>query len=76
MRTKSFVAVAITLLSLICQQSMLTAAPPNFVIIYIDDLGWTNTSVLMDSRYPNNKQSFYETPNIEELAKRGMRFSK
>ena len=75
MRTKSFVAVAITLLSLICQQSMLTAAPPNFVIIYIDDLGWTNTSVLMDSRYPNNKQSFYETPNIEELAKMGMRFS-
>ena len=62
MRTKSFVAVAITLLNFISQQAMLTAALPNFVIIYIDDLGWTNTSMLMDSRYPNNRQSFYETP--------------
>jgi len=75
MRVKSLVTITITLLSLNCQQAMLAAASPNFVLIYIDDLGWTNTSVLMDSRYPNDKQSFYETPNIEELAKRGMRFS-
>ena len=75
MRAKSFVAVAIALLSIIYQQGLLAATPPNFVIIYIDDLGWTNTSVLMDSRYPNTKQTFYETPNIEELAKMGMRFS-
>ena len=75
MRAKSLVAVAITLLGLICQQAMLAAAPPNFVLIYIDDLGWTNTSVLMDSRQPNELQSFYETPNIEALAVRGMRFS-
>lgn len=75
MRAKSLVAVAITLLSLICQHAMQAAASPNFVLIYIDDLGWTNTSVLMDSRQPNELQSFYETPNIEELAKLGMRFS-
>ena len=75
MKAKSLVAVAITLLGLICQQAMLAAAPPIFVLIYIDDLNWTYTSVLMDSRQPNELQSFYETPNIEELAKTGMRFS-
>jgi len=51
------------------------ATPPNFVLIYIDDLGWDNTSVLMDRRHPNDKQKFYETPNLEKLALRGMRFS-
>ena len=38
MKAKSLVAVAITLLGLICQQAMLAAAPPIFVLIYIDDL--------------------------------------
>ena len=75
MKAKSLVAVAITLLGLICKQAMLTAAPPIFVLIYIDDLNWTYTSVLMDSRQPNELQSFYETPNIEALALRGMSFS-
>lgn len=41
---------------------------PNFVVILVDDLGWADLSC-------NYKESFYETPNIDRLAARGVRFS-
>ncbi|MFH1943500.1 MAG: sulfatase [bacterium] len=40
---------------------------PNFVFFLIDDLGWTDLGCY-GSR-------FYETPNIDELASEGMRFT-
>lgn len=43
-------------------------SPPNFVCIVVDDLGF------MDIR-PNNPQSFYDTPNLDQLARTGMRFT-
>ena len=49
---------------------------PNFVLILADDMGWTGTSVAMDERVPESKSSFMRTPNIEVLAKNGMRFSR
>ena len=48
---------------------------PNFIIIYMDDLGWHQTSVRMMDSEPMSKHSFYETPNVERLAEMGMRFS-
>ena len=39
----------------------------NLVLILADDLGWADTTLY-------GKTSLYETPNIERLAKRGMRF--
>lgn len=45
-----------------------TAPKPNFVFILADDLG------IMDVGCYNPK-TFYETPNIDALARRGMRFS-
>ncbi|MDB4459243.1 sulfatase-like hydrolase/transferase [bacterium] len=41
---------------------------PNLVFILADDLGWSDTTLY-------GTTSFYETPNIERLAKRGMLFS-
>ena len=41
--------------------------PTNFVIILIDDLGWTDLTC-QGSKY-------YETPNIDRLAAEGMRFT-
>lgn len=41
--------------------------PPNIVLIVADDLGWTDTGAY-GSRY-------YETPNIDRLAREGMRFT-
>lgn len=41
---------------------------PNVVLILADDLGWADTTLY-------GKTSFYETPNLERLAARGMTFS-
>lgn len=43
------------------------AAKPNFVFVLIDDLGWADLGCY-GSR-------FYETPHIDRLASRGMRFT-
>ncbi len=40
---------------------------PNFVFILVDDLGWRDTTC-----YGSN---FYETPNVDRLARQGMRFT-
>lgn len=44
------------------------AAPPNIVFILADDLGYMDIGA-------NNPKTFYETPNIDALARRGMRFT-
>ena len=43
------------------------ATRPSFVFILMDDMGW------MDPACYGNR--FYETPNIDRLAKKGMRFT-
>jgi arylsulfatase A-like enzyme len=52
-----------------------TAQRPNFIVILTDDQGWTSTSQQMDDNVPNSKSDFYETPVLEKLAERGMRFT-
>ncbi len=44
------------------------AAPPNVVFLLADDLGYMDIGA-------NNPKSFYETPNIDGLARSGMRFT-
>ena len=53
----------------------LEAKKPNFIIVYIDDLGWADTSVRMMDSEPMSKHFFYKTPNVERLAEMGMCFS-
>ncbi|MBT7066371.1 MAG: sulfatase-like hydrolase/transferase [Verrucomicrobia bacterium] len=48
---------------------------PNFIVILSDDQGWSGTSVAMDPANPQSKSDYFETPHLERLAKRGMRFS-
>jgi arylsulfatase A len=43
------------------------APRPNFVVIVIDDLGWADLGCY--------GSTFYETPNLDRLARRGVRFS-
>ena len=40
----------------------------NFLVIVVDDLGQMDIS-------PNNPNTFYKTPNLEQLAKESVRFS-
>jgi len=46
----------------------LRAAPPNVVFFLVDDLGWRDVGCF--------GSSFYETPNINRLAREGVKFSK
>jgi len=48
---------------------------PNFIFILADDQGWNGTSVEMMNGLKESKSDFYETPNIEKLAKKGVKFS-
>jgi arylsulfatase A-like enzyme len=47
--------------------SAASAAKPNVVFILIDDLGWADVGC--------NGSTFYQTPNIDRLARQGMRFT-
>ncbi len=46
--------------------------PPNFVLVYVDDLGWAETSVEMIQGRSDTRSDYYRTPNMERLAKGGM----
>jgi len=52
--------------------TLTSAAPserlPNIVVFLVDDLGYMDIGA-------NNPECFYETPNIDDLAKSGMRFT-
>ncbi|MAI77774.1 MAG: sulfatase [Deltaproteobacteria bacterium] len=50
-------------------------ASPNFILILTDDLGWTSLSSSMDKNRPEAMSDFYQTPHIDQLVDRGMRFS-
>ena len=48
--------------------------PPNFLIIYADDLGYTQTSVPMMKDRPKLAHELHQTPSLEKLAKRACDF--
>jgi arylsulfatase A-like enzyme len=66
--------VGTTLLALFAVTSVLNVSAiaveqPNVLLILADDLGWSDTTL-----YGTTK--FYQTPNIERLARRGMVFTR
>ena len=48
---------------------------PNFIVVLVDDFGWSSMSQSMDMSQPDAKSDYYLTPNIDNLVSRGMRFS-
>jgi arylsulfatase A len=59
----------------VCPPSLCAKSAPNILLVYIDDLGWTDTSVEMIRGNPQTKSNFYQTPQLERLAKQGRVFS-
>ena len=59
---------ALALFALIYAASAKAAEKPNIVLIMIDDLAWADV--------PFNGHAFYETPNIDQLCKSGMKYTR
>lgn len=57
---------------LLLNVAMAQTAKPNIVHILTDDLGWQDVAVYY--RACHGKESIYETPHMDRLAKNGMRF--
>lgn len=57
---------------LYCQD---VAKRPNIVFFLVDDLGWQDTSVAFWNE-PSEFQQHFRTPNVERLARQGIRFSR
>lgn len=77
MRRISFVHISV----FVCLMAALPASRlmaheqrPNIVVFFVDDMGWVDTSVpFADSVTALNRR--YHTPNMERLAKEGMKFT-
>ena len=52
-----------------------TTISPNFIFILADDQGWNGTSLQMMNNDPLSKSDYHQTPNLELLASKGMKFS-
>ena len=65
--------LALILSSLVSQGY--AAERPNFIIVYVDDLGWADTSIRMMEGDPDSASDFHQTPHLQALARRGMKFS-
>jgi len=63
-----FILLALACLALPQTVSAAATRRPNIVFILADDLGYMDIGA-------NNPQTFYETPNIDRLAARAMRFT-
>ncbi len=48
---------------------------PNIIFILTDDQGWTHTSHRADPNIPESESDYYETPNMDKLAKAGIMFT-
>ena len=47
---------------------------PNIILFLVDDMGWQDCSVTFWNQ-PTSFNRLYETPNMEQLAKQGMKFN-
>ena len=54
--------------------SAVALGKPNIVLLYIDDWAWNGTPVPMDDSMENSHQPVLQMPNLENLARQGMKF--
>jgi arylsulfatase A-like enzyme len=57
-----------------CKKQNLTASKPNIIFFLVDDLGWQDTSVPFHKDTTHFNKT-YHTPNMERLARQGMKFT-
>ena len=72
-RVKRYLVLALLSLFLGCQTPSVER-PPNIVLFFVDDMGWQDTSVPFWNQ-PTPFNVLYKTPNMERLAKKGVKFT-
>lgn len=76
MKTRSLKCTTLCLLLFAGSSRYANAAQPNFVIILGEAQGWASTSEPLDDRnVKGSKSDFILTPNLDSIAKAGVRFS-
>jgi arylsulfatase A-like enzyme len=70
-----FIKLNFISLFLITFYSVNLSSQSNFVIIVLDDQGWTGTSVQMDASIAESKSDFFVTAELETMSTEGMTFS-
>ena len=61
-------------MSVFAQQNPVRSVRPNIIVFLVDDMGWQDCSVPFWTKLTEfNKR--YHTPNMERLAKEGMKFT-
>jgi len=75
LKTKGLLSVSGLLLTSWLTYSQTKITKPNVILILADDLGYTDVNSFASrlTKTPANKQ-YYETPNIDRLAKQGVAF--
>ncbi|WP_339743069.1 sulfatase [uncultured Rubinisphaera sp.] len=70
--------VTVTLLLLNCVSTLaaVPAAPskPNIILLFIDDWAWNGSPVPMNDNMENSRMPVLQMPNVERLAREGMKF--
>ena len=70
---------ATVIATLLCFGSVLgdeaTPNKPNIVLLFIDDWGFSGTPVPMDDAAENSRMPVLQMPNVERLAREGMKFT-
>ena len=74
MRQIQTLFVLLSLFLIGCQPEKEQTSPPNIVLFFVDDMGWQDTSVPFWDQ-PTNFNKTYKTPNMERLAKKGVKFT-
>ncbi len=72
--TRSLACGALCLLAMCSVSKAAEKQPPNIVLLFIDDWAWNGTPVPMDEDMANSLMPVLQMPNIERLAREGMRF--
>ena len=54
--------------------AVIAADRPNILLILTDDQGWSQMSGPMDPQIPESRSAYLETPNMDRLAREGIRF--
>jgi arylsulfatase A-like enzyme len=74
MMKRTPMAIGLLLLAAMAANSRAAQQKPNIVFLFIDDWAWNGSPVAMDDAMENSRMPVLRMPNLERLAREGMKF--